>query len=42
LFLRKLNHHEKLIIDLYNMPKGIYFVKVVSDSFTETRKILLN
>ena len=33
---------EKLIIDLSNMPKGIYFVKVVSDSFTETKKILLN
>ncbi|MBE9481308.1 MAG: T9SS type A sorting domain-containing protein [Bacteroidetes bacterium] len=40
--MRNLNHHEKLIIDLYNMSKGIYFVKVVSDSFTETRKILLN
>ncbi len=38
-----INTNEKiLLIDLSIMPKGIYFVKVVSDSFTETRKILLN
>jgi PKD repeat protein len=35
-------NEKKLLINLSNMPKGIYFVKVVSDSFTETRKILLN
>jgi len=35
-------NEEKLLINLSKMPKGIYFVKVVSDSFTETRKILLN
>jgi len=35
-------NEEKLLINLSKMPKGIYFIKVVSDSFTETRKILLN